>query len=261
MLGEPAAALAAPWPALASLGLAGLLTALRLTFRRTIIVSALLWALAATFLALAAGGDRLASSVYLTTGGLVLVLSLVELSHRMAYLDELTGLPARRALNEALLRLGDRYAIAMVDIDHFKHFNDRHGHAAGDQLLRMIGTTLARSPGGGRAFRYGGEEFAILFPGRGVKDVLPHLESLRKAVQATGFTLRSPDRPRRRPKTLPPAEDGRQRVSVTVSIGVAQPGRDTTAPEAVVRAADRALYRAKREGRNRVLTESVRAEA
>ena len=65
-----------------------------------------------------------AASVYLATGGLVLVVALVETSHRMVYVDELTGLPGRRALNDALLSLGERYAIAMVDIDHFKRFND-----------------------------------------------------------------------------------------------------------------------------------------
>ena len=65
----------------------------------------------------------------------------------MAYHDELTGLPGRRALNEALLRVGSRYAVAMVDVDHFKHFNDAYGHEVGDQVLRMVAAQLDR---GGR---------------------------------------------------------------------------------------------------------------
>ena len=85
----------------------------------------------------------------------------------MAYDDELTGLPARRALNEALTRLRGVYTVAMVDIDHFKRFNDEHGHDVGDQLLRMVGARVGEVRGGGRAFRYGGEEFAVLFPGSG----------------------------------------------------------------------------------------------
>jgi len=136
----------------------------RFLVRRTIIHSSLAWAVVAALLAVRSGGA--AATVYLATGGLVLVVSLVETSHRMAYGDELTGLPGRRALDEALLRLGGRYAIAMVDIDHFKRFNDQYGHDAGDQLLRMVGGQLTQIEAGGRPFRYGGEEFAVLFPGK-----------------------------------------------------------------------------------------------
>src|SRR5204862_7845844 len=97
------------------------------------------WPVAAPCRAAAAGGGGPAASLSLAAAGLVLVVSLVETSHRMAYVDELTGLPGRRALDEALGRLGGQYAIAMVDIDHFKRFNDEHGHDVGDQRLRKIG--------------------------------------------------------------------------------------------------------------------------
>ena len=124
----------------------------------------------------------------------------------MAYRDQLTGLSARRALNEALQRVGGQYTVAMVDIDHFKKFNDRYGHDIGDQVLRMVAAKLAEVGGGGRAFRYGGEEFTILFPGRAVDESLPYLERIRKAVEETRFTVRGPGRPRRKPKKPRPSD-------------------------------------------------------
>ena len=225
------------------------LTLARFLFRPTIIHSSFAWALLAAFLAFRATGAS--ATVYLTTGGLVLVVSLVETSHRMAYGDELTGLPGRRALDEALLRLGGQYAIAMVDIDHFKRFNDQYGHDAGDQLLRMVGGQLTQIEAGGRPFRYGGEEFAVLFPGKSADDALPHLEKLRRAVERSTFTLRDRDRPARKPKQTAPVA-ARKQLAVTVSIGVAEPAGARAAPEEVIRAADAALYRAKDAGRNRV---------
>jgi diguanylate cyclase (GGDEF)-like protein len=217
--------------------------------RQTITQSSLAWAVVAAFLALHAGAPP-ASTAYLTTAGLILVVSLIETSHRMAYDDELTGLPGRRALGEALARLGGQYAIAMVDIDHFKRFNDEHGHATGDQLLRMVGTRLTEIDGGGRPFRYGGEEFAVLFPGTTVEEALPHLERFRQTIERSSFTLRGRDRPRRKPKTVRPTRH-RRHVAVTVSIGVAEPGSGCLESEDVVKAADTALYRAKHAGRNR----------
>jgi diguanylate cyclase (GGDEF)-like protein len=239
-------------PALVAFGAALASAAVRGAGRHGVVEAGELCAGAAAFLGVTAG-TPLAASVYFATGGLTLLIALVETSHRLAFADELTGLPSRRALNDALLTLGDEYAIAMVDIDHFKKFNDAHGHAAGDQLLRMIGTRLARVPGGGRAFRYGGEEFAVLFPGCTVDEVRPHLEEFRRGLEATGFTLRGHDRPRRKPAT-PRSGGARTTVSVTVSVGVAQPNGDRASAGDVLRAADRALYRAKRGGRNRICT-------
>jgi diguanylate cyclase (GGDEF)-like protein len=139
----------------------------------------------------------------------------------------------------------------MVDIDHFKKFNDAYGHDVGDQLLRMVGARLGEVGGGGRAFRYGGEEFAIIFDGVAVDETVPHLEALRHRIETTGFALRGPDRPRQRPDA-PRSARPVQRVSVSVSIGAAAPnGGDDRAAD-VLDAADAALYRAKDGGRNRV---------
>ena len=225
------------------------LTVLRFVVRRTVIQASLGWALLAALLALT--GDGAVSTVYLATGGLVLIVSLIETSHRMAFSDELTGLPSRRALTDALMRLPDLYTIAMIDIDHFKKLNDEFGHAAGDQVLRLIGSTLTRTEGGGRPFRYGGEEFAVLFPGKPAEEALPYLEDLRETIEASVFIIRGRDRPKLKPKPVR-STGGRQRLAITVSIGVAEPGEAGADPDDVIRAADQALYQAKRSGRNRV---------
>jgi diguanylate cyclase (GGDEF)-like protein len=247
----------APWTpmpqsALLAFGLALVVQGVRTALHRHPIEGGFLWALAASFVALHAGRAGWLATNYFATAGLILVVALFETSYHMAYHDDLTGLPGRRALNEALMKLGNRYAVAMVDIDHFKQFNDRYGHDVGDQALRMVASKLERVSGGGKAFRFGGEEFAMVFPGESAEDAVPHLESLRKAVQASCFVLRGPDRPRKKPDT-PRSRSGPQRaVVVTVSIGVAERDDRNAKPDQVIKAADKALYRAKDAGRNQV---------
>lgn len=220
--------------------------------RRGAMESGFLWALVSCLLALAMDGPAEGATIFFSTAGLVLVISLIESSHTMAFRDELTGLPGRRALNEALLRLGSRYTVAMVDVDFFKRFNDRYGHDVGDQVLKMVAARLNDVSGGGKAFRYGGEEFAVIFPGRSSDQAVPHLESLRKSVERSSFRVRGRKRPRQKP-VAPLAESGsRDRAAVTVSIGVAERDDRCPSPEQVVQAADKALYRAKQTGRNRV---------
>ena len=98
-----------------------------------------------------------------STALLLMVAATLQESFHMAYRDELTGLPGRRALNESLKRAATTYTIAMVDVDHFKRFNDTHGHDTGDDVLKLVASRFARVGDGGRAFRYGGEEFAVVF--------------------------------------------------------------------------------------------------
>jgi diguanylate cyclase (GGDEF)-like protein len=195
-------------------------------------------------------------SAFFGAAGAILVIALLEESHRLAFRDPLTGLPGRRALEERLRALGSRYAIAMVDVDHFKKFNDTHGHDVGDQVLKLVGARLSEVGGGGRAFRYGGEEFSVLFPGAELADVLAHLEALRASIEGYRMAVRAPDRPKS-------AEDGMKKragsapsahLSVTVSIGACAPSGRLKTPAQVIRAADEALYRAKEGGRNRVST-------
>ena len=177
-------------------------------------------------------------------------------SHWLAYRDELTGLPARRALQEHLVKLGGRYTVAMVDVDHFKRFNDRYGHDIGDQVLRMVAHRLATAGGGGKAFRYGGEEFTLIYSGKTAEQAKPHLETVREAIAASDFTIRGKHRPRKKPKPLSKTRKSPRaqvkKVRVTVSVGVADSVRQRTSPDDVIKTADKALYRAKRGGRNRV---------
>jgi diguanylate cyclase (GGDEF)-like protein len=308
------------WTPLPSLALLAYVAALAVLFVRLVLYrkpteSGLLWALLATFLAFQVGAVGPAPTAYLATAGLILISSIIENSYFLAYHDELTSLPARRAFNDALLRLEEPYAVAVVDIDHFKNFNDTYGHETGDQVLRLVAGKLASVTGGGRAYRVGGEEFSILFPGKSAKDVMPHLELLRTVIEVATFRVRggeerrdafraqkarssdsrtadsqtqdsrSQDAPnqetrsqdgqaqefrnrdrrsseRRARSRRPPSprkrarpintEPGNQQISVTVSIGAAEPNGRYRSVEQVIQAADQALYRAKQAGRNRV---------
>ncbi len=202
--------------------------------------------------------------VFTATAGLVLVVAMLQESYRLAFHDELTGLPGRRALLEAMAGLGPRYVIAMSDVDHFKSFNDTHGHDIGDQVLKLVAARLAEVEGGGRAFRYGGEEFTVLFPESSLAQAQPHLEAIRAAIESYRMAVRGEGRPKDKeegarlragedalptePRSVPPEK----LLSVTISIGCAQPSDRATTPAQVLKAADEALYRAKRGGRNRV---------
>jgi diguanylate cyclase (GGDEF)-like protein len=238
------------------------------------------WALVSAFLGLHAGAGNPVSTALLGTAAVILVLCIVEMSYLMAYHDELTGLPARRAFNTALLKLEAPYTVAAVDIDHFKQFNDTYGHETGDQVLRMVAARLAQVTGGGQAFRVGGEEFTILFSGKTAKEVLDHLDLLRALIEHSTFHVRLADRrktkrgPDRRRTSIRAATSLRfwqrkeeprigKELSVTVSIGVAEPGPHQLPVEHVLEQADKALYRAKGNGRNRVemATGRVRSSA
>jgi diguanylate cyclase (GGDEF)-like protein len=273
----------------------------RFLFYRKPLESGLLWSLAATLTALEAGGVGRIAGAYVATAGLILVSSIIENSYFLAYHDELTSLQGRRAFNETLPHLEEPYAVAVVDVDHFKRFNDTYGHDTGDQVLRMVASRLSSVTGGGRAFRIGGEEFSILFEGKSPKEALPHLDQLRITIEESVFHVRGVQERRRHPSdpsringerrgasrdrlqrsadqgdanrgssdrrssdrrsasrrravraTGMNLRDEDYRVGVTVSIGVAGPGAKTRNVEQVIQAADKALYRAKQVGRNRV---------
>jgi diguanylate cyclase (GGDEF)-like protein len=221
---------------------------------RKALESGFLWALVSIFFALVIARSDTEVRVFFATAGLVLVASVIETSYRMAFNDELTGLPGRRALNEALLRLGNRYTVAMIDIDFFKKFNDKFGHDVGDQALKMVASKLSGVRGGGKAFRYGGEEFTVIFPRKSLDQALSHLEKVRKTVEKAGFTVRGRGRPRRKAEGPEQPRGPRHRVIITVSIGAAERDESNVTPEQVIQAADKALYRAKQGGRNRVST-------
>jgi len=219
--------------------------------RKGIFESTMLWVFAAVELLMRTRAPGLTVHLVLGASEFLLLLSLMEDSYRLAFIDQLTELPGRRALDEMLRNLGDTYALAMVDIDHFKKFNDRWGHATGDQALRMVARKLACVRGSGRAFRYGGEEFTIVFPGVKPEDARPHLEEIRQAVAEEPFGIRSPGRPTKKGASRPSSSG--KKVHITVSIGLSGPTKSRTESRDVLKAADKALYRAKKSGRNRVV--------
>ncbi len=208
------------------------------------------WSLIAVMSGLIAYNNGGSAILFYSAAGLIIIISVIESAYAMAFQDELTGLPARRALNNSLHGLGRNYAIAMIDIDHFKKFNDRFGHDVGDQVLCMVASYLKHVGGGGKAFRYGGEEFTVLFPGKSGEDAMPHLERLRESIEAAQFVLRGKNRPKKPPRKIKKEEMKPRTVSVTVSIGVADSAKPRVKPSSVIKAADQALYRAKKRGRN-----------
>src|SRR5690242_2273118 len=227
-------------------------------FRRTRVEVGLLLALVAAFVGLRQTGNNEETLFYFGAAGLILFYEALEHGYEMAHRDELTGLPGRRTLKELMSHLGGRYAVAMCDVDHFKAFNDTYGHDAGDQVLKFVASMISRVRGGARAFRYGGEEFTVVFPGRSAMEARPFVELLREAIAASGFRLRGPRDPDKKPEHAPgPVKS----VTITISIGVAENSKKLSTPELVLEAADEALYRAKESGRNCVrLAESIPAE-
>lgn len=159
----------------------------------------------------------------------------------------LTGLPNRRALDDALKGLPGRWSLSMVDVDHFKKFNDTWGHDVGDQVLRRVAMALQGVGGRGKAYRYGGEEFSVLFPHDDQDRAAAAIEEVREKIAATPFQVRGQ---RKGPKKRG-TQKARGEQRITVSAGLA--AADGEAPSRVFKRADQALYKAKKKGRNRLV--------
>lgn len=167
----------------------------------------------------------------------------------LARRDPLTGLGNRRLLDEDLdvvgdrmRRYGHRYAVAMLDIDHFKAYNDEFGHQRGDQVLQSVARALhATSRVGDSYYRYGGEEFLCLYPEQTASGASAAVERMRAIVAELALPRRTTGGP----------------DVVTVSAGIAEIDTERCDPHEAIAAADRALYEAKRLGRNRVEVAAV----
>jgi diguanylate cyclase (GGDEF)-like protein len=163
----------------------------------------------------------------------------------LATVDELTGVKNRRRFREDLelffaiaCRREIPLSLVLLDVDHFKSFNDAFGHPAGDDVLRAVGRVLRENTRSQDVVsRYGGEEFAVLLPSTGPADAAAMAERLRARIEGQDWPLRA----------------------VTASLGVATTTPDATDPGALIEAADRALYDAKRSGRNRVAVDQAGA--
>lgn len=212
---------------------------LRDFFKRDSNQSVQFFSLSSLFMGFLKPDDILWYSLFLCGSGLFHLLTLIQKSYTMAYLDDLTGIPGRRALNEDLQKLSGLFTLAMVDIDHFKQFNDKHGHDVGDEALRHVARTMRKALRGGRLYRFGGEEFTVVYPGRDTAHALINLEEIRRKVETEPLLTRSHGKSREK------------KLCLTVSLGLAENNLDSR-PAEVLKLADRALYRAKEHGRNRV---------
>jgi diguanylate cyclase (GGDEF)-like protein len=223
--------------------------------------SGMFWSLVMAWLGFHAGPTGKPGTAYFGAAALALAGSIIENTYSLAYQDELTGLHSRRSFNDASFRLKAPYAIAVVDIDHFKSVNDNYGHDTGDHVLRLVASKLARVGGGGQAFRVGGEEFTILFPNKNASAVVDYLDLLRMNIESSTFRVRSGQERRKisrtadrrtapKRKAAAPAKSSTF-LSVTVSIGIAQ-SRPKAYIDEIIEEADQALYRAKQGGRNRI---------
>ncbi len=179
-------------------------------------------------------GDLAASSVE--------NVRLVQRMEHLGRVDELTGLYVHRHFQEVFRTLFSEaearkhpLSVLLADIDHFKTYNDRYGHIAGDLVLKQVGQILREESGEpDRVFRYGGEEFTLLLPDKAKEEALSIAEHLRQKISQRSFILR------------------REKTHLSLSFGVAAFPEDGRTAEALLKQVDAFLYRAKREGRNRV---------
>ena len=180
-----------------------------------------------------------ANEISLLLISIIIFTLLIRESYRLAFYDELTELPGRRALVEDMAKHGMKYSFAMLDIDFFKKFNDTYGHDTGDDVLKMVATKLSEVSGGGKAYRYGGEEFVILFPSVEVDQAFIHVNLVREIISKSAFRVRN--------------KKGFKKIFVNISVGVVQNSSKDKDPFSAMKRADNALYKAKKAGRNQVI--------
>ena len=164
----------------------------------------------------------------------------------LATTDGLTGLSNRRDLNDLMTqeiarskRFGQSLSVVMCDVDYFKHYNDNFGHPAGDEVLKTVATIMrTRLRTSDHAARYGGEEFVLVLPVTAKDAAIRVADSIRKRIQEYHF----------------PNEEKQPGGDLTISMGVATNGEDGETAQELIEAADKALYRAKQSGRNRVIS-------
>lgn len=227
----------------------------------------------------------------------ILVDAMFRMYWQRVYLDELTGIPNRRALDEFLYTLEGDYTIGMIDIDHFKKFNDSYGHDEGDNVLRLVGKTLHGTPKV-RVYRYGGEEFCAIYEGGNSEDSFIIANKMRRTVDSLQFVLRTTknqpsikhnlvnlylhrslnrhqtissrdsDKGAKKPRGLKSAggtpgkrsesksAGGDNFIKISISMGLASPNEQAPTPYEVIKLADKALYDAKHQGRNKVVIAS-----
>ncbi len=192
--------------------------------------------------------SQVAIAASFSTLAVIALLAIAFNLLQKAYHDELTGLPGRRALREQLLRVSADYVVAMLDVDHFKKFNDTYGHDVGDQVLKFVAEKMRKVGAGGKAYRYGGEEFTFVFAGKGRDAAEDALEAVREDIAHSKFGMRK--RRLFRGGDQARGRGAQKYVGVTVSIGATEANARREEYEHALKRSDRALYDAKETGRN-----------
>jgi len=178
----------------------------------------------------------------------VILRDSLQTLNKEAFTDKLTAIPNRRAFDKKIDRLIDHYhdekqifSLLLIDIDHFKQFNDTHGHAVGDRVLKYVASVMTGGiKGDDMLARYGGEEFVVLLPNTGYKDAVTVGNHIREKVS--------------RNKLVDNNAQKKLLGYVTVSIGVVAVSADDNV-DSIIERADKALYLAKNRGRDRVIGE------
>jgi diguanylate cyclase (GGDEF)-like protein len=219
---------------------------------RGVIERAFCWALISIFYALALSRIGLVSSIYFSTAGLILVISVIENIYVEGFQDEVTDLPTGKSMRGTLSQLDRGYTVALIEVDNFERLKDNHGRRVSKQVLRSVGSKLTSAAGGGKPFRYRDEVFAIVFPGMFLQDMLPHMEELRQTIKKLGPILQNQKSSGKKPKKLNRVEILANKVPVTVSIGIAERSDADMSPQQAILKAEEALGTAKREGHDQM---------
>lgn len=186
-------------------------------------------------------------------GSIVCLFTAIITSRNMAFNDELTGIPGRRSLSQYAQEVSQQYVVVMIDIDFFKKFNDQYGHDAGDDVIKLVASKIAKTGNGAKAFRYGGEEFTLIFDGVSIDEVRETVEDLRVQLETYPVKIRNNKR------SIKSAANSKNRgkpkiqadtVKVTCSFGISESNAGRKDFKATIKRADAALYKAKKGGRN-----------
>jgi diguanylate cyclase (GGDEF)-like protein len=243
--------------ALAAFGIAFAYYLLLYIRTRGVIERSFCWAVICIFYALGLSQVGPVSSIYFSTAGLILVISVIENIYIEGFQDEITDLPTGKNMLGILSRLDRGYTVALIELDNFSRLRDNHGRRISKEVLRSVGSKLSTVAGGGKPFRYKGEQFGIVFPGMFLPDALPLMEELRQTIKKPGPILIDKKSSRKKPKRI---EILANKVQVTVSIGVAERKDLDMTPRQAIANAEKALITAKSEGQNRMHPSYMKVE-
>jgi len=239
-------------PALLAFGLAFVQQTARAIRLRSPLERGFVWALLSVFVALHGTRAGWSPTNFLATASLILIIATYQATHAFMHYDEVTGVRKWDDLKAAMRRLRGQYAIAMVDIDRLKQVNEQFGRLVGDQVLRHVAAKVTKVSGDGEAFCHQAGKFAVIFHGKTLAEAVPHLQALRKTVEASPFALPARSRPLKNPDAGTGDGPPRKDLTVTITIGVAHSDARKVTADQVLKAAERALDRAKKAGRNQV---------